>query len=124
MSSPSKQQVGSSAMEPSSSTGALDSTESPVTSTADRSTQDRRKEVFDIVMAMIPVCWIAIDYLALGYGDYKEFQPVVLITVEEDKLLVNEAQRVVDKIRDVFLSHIDVEIMEGSRKIWGTTSSR
>ncbi|XMA07304.1 hypothetical protein WAI453_000095 [Rhynchosporium graminicola] len=91
-------------------------------------TEDRRKEVFDIVMAMIPVCWIAIDYLALGYGDYKEFQPVVLITVEEDKLLVNEAQRVVDKIRDVFLrdniSHIDVEIMEGSRKIWGTTSSR
>ncbi|CZT12348.1 uncharacterized protein RAG0_16204 [Rhynchosporium agropyri] len=92
MSSPSKQQVGSSAMEPSSSTGALGSTESPAprppTEAPGAVTEDRRKEVFDIVMAMIPVCWIAIDYMALGYGDYKEFQPVVLIIVEEDKLPV------------------------------------
>ncbi|KAL2062791.1 hypothetical protein VTL71DRAFT_5863 [Oculimacula yallundae] len=80
-------------------------------------TRERRNKVLGVLSTMKPKCWIAVDYVRVGYSKKSSENPaVILITVEEDKLPHKEAGRLVDEISKVFLGFdFEVEIMEGRR---------
>jgi hypothetical protein len=58
-----------------------------------------RQAILNVLTMSVRAHWISLDFLRLGYSDKDTENPVVIwITVEEDKVSIEDAQRVVNLI--------------------------
>lgn len=68
----------------------------------DKLAQGLRERILDILATMDPCEWFAVDYVRIGYDKASEQNnpPVVLVTVQEDKVARAEGQRIVNALSE------------------------
>lgn len=65
-------------------------------------------EIYDSIRAQVlevlnGISWVTVDVVRLGYKGLQDHPPVVLITVDKERVHVDEAQTCVDRIHNIMI---------------------